>query len=100
MGDAVGRGGDAGSIREAGDGAERLRGLSVSDDGAVGSVYTREILVFTVACFEDAFLSGVGSIVGTAHTIVDVLAVVTAVWPRGVADFHTEASTAGEPDRA
>lgn len=88
-GDTVRRGGDARGVGHRGDGAERLGGLGVGHDLAVGSVYTGEVLVVGVAHLEDTLLRGVRADVAHTDTVEDVLAVVGRVRVRGVA--HLEA---------
>jgi len=72
--DAVRGGGDTGGIGDRGDGTERFGRLGISDDGTVGGVDTDGVLAITLARFESSVLSVVGGVVGTADTVIDVLA--------------------------
>jgi len=89
--DAVGRDGDAGDVRNSGDGAERFSGLLVGGDGSVGAgVDAREVLGFTLAGLEDVLLSVVGCVEGASDAVEDVLAVAGGVGAGRVADFEAE----------
>lgn len=97
MGDAVGRRGDAGSVRDGGDGAERLRWLSVRGNLAIGGVHANDVLKITLAAFKGTILGVVGHIVGTADAVVGVEAVGSRdIVLCGVAYLEAESSTAHE----
>ena len=96
MSDTVGRGGDAGGVRDGGDSTEGLRGLRVGHDLAVLGVSTGEVLVITLARLEGTVLGVVGSVVVATDTIVDVLAEVGSVGAVGVAGLEAEGVAAHE----
>ena len=58
----------------------------------IGSINTREVLVFTLTHLEGTIFSLIGCIVGTSNTIIDVLAVVRSMVIRTsrITDFETE----------
>jgi hypothetical protein len=82
--------GNAGGIGHGGDGTERLGWLGVGDDGTVGSVYAREVLVLAFAGLKGTILSVVGCVVAAADAVVDVLAVVGGVGASGITCFEAE----------
>jgi len=90
IGGAIRARGDAGLVGHGGDDAERLGWLGVGDDGTVGCVYAREVLVIALAGLKGTVLSIVGCVVGTADTVVDVLAVVGSVGASRVTCFEAE----------
>ncbi len=92
--------GNTGSVRDGGDGTEGFGRWGISDDGTVGSVDTDGVLVLAFARFECTVLSVVGCIVGTADTIVDVLAELGSVRAFRVADFEAEGVTTHEARKA
>jgi hypothetical protein len=77
---AVARAGDTRGVGVGGAGLNTLRWLGVSRCDAVSTgVDTWEVLVLALARLEGSVLGIVGSIVGAANTIEDVLAVTSVV---------------------
>jgi len=87
---AVGRRGNAGSVRLASNGAERFRGLRVSHDGAVGGIDSREVSILGKAFDKSVIFSDAGVVESTANAIVDVLTIIGSVCTIRVAYFETE----------
>ena len=97
IGDAVGRGGDLGLVRDRTDRAQRLSRLSVGlDHPACIGVNSWEVLVCTLARLECTILGGVGGVVGASNTVVNVLAVVGSVRTSWVTNLEAENATAHE----
>jgi len=79
------------------DRTKALRGLSVSVGSTAGiGVDSREILIIAEARFESVVLSIVGDVVGTADTVVDVLAEVGGIGVGRIANLETECVGAHE----
>lgn len=79
-----------------GDGTKGLGWLSVGTDGTVQCVNTWEVTVFSTAGFKYLVFSSVGSVIGTADTVIDMLAEICGVCTSGVASFQAECITTYE----
>ena len=99
VGDTVGRGRHARSVRNGGDGAQRLGRLEVGHGFTIrAGVKARGGHIFTVTHFKGTVLGIVRSIVCTPKTIVNVLAICTWSLALRVTDLQTESMTAHEAD--
>ena len=97
VGDAVGRSGDLGLVRDGGDCSQRLRGLSVGLNlTAWIGIDAGEVLVGALARFERAVLGVIGGVVEASDTIVNVFAVPGSVGTSGVASLEAEETSAKE----
>jgi hypothetical protein len=87
----VGRGGNFGLIWHGANGTQRLGGLGVGLDLAAGiGVDAGVVLVVTITRDESAVLDVAGGVVETSDTIVNMLAELSSVGARRIADLEAE----------
>jgi len=95
--DTVGRSGDLGLVWHGANGTQRLGRLSIGLDltGGIG-VDAGEVLVITFAGLESTVLGAIWGVIGASDTIENMLAEISSVGARRVANFEAETVTAHE----